>query len=481
MDLFDYMARLFGVNEPAPGGEVGAGTATAGAGATSQPPVDTDAAAHHPYRALWQSVERHLAMFMTHSVAPHRQFEPEDVFSLVRIQVTGTNPQSQAVLDRFLGEFRPDSRRRIVLHAVQRSCPQGVGTEAFADFNRDFDAAQLAEVDPYAAQLSEANEDGYRVTLFGEWVHRPETASAKPPGAVSTGTPPAPASAASPAADGTPVSMQITDARGQRSITLDALPFVLGREARPGQGGQISGTYLSRRHGLLDRDAQGRLWYRDTSVNGSLLDGAPVRPGERRALRIGSLLVLGGDGASAADGPQLRITAGAEAADEEAGVTPLWRPASPPAAPAGTTPLNPKADGRMAAASATASATASAATAAATPMPAVLCLLAVQDAQGSRTVAVTRLPCVIGRDEQADCQVPAQNAGVSRQHLVIAAINAQGAQIINHGGQAQRWGTEVDGVAQPAQFTLAWNATATLAARYRLAPSVSLRLLKPGA
>ncbi|HVE55158.1 MAG TPA: hypothetical protein VNB23_17390, partial [Ramlibacter sp.] len=116
---------------------------------------------------------------------------------------------------------------------------------------------------------------------------------------------------------------------------------------------------------------------------------------------------------------------------------------------------------------------------AATPLiaapPGPLCVLAIRDAHGSRTVPVTRLPYVIGRSEVADCRVPEANAGVSRDHLVIQAIDAVGAQVVNNA--VGKWGTEVDEAEQPGQFTLAWGRQVTLAGRFTKAPAVTVVLL----
>jgi len=104
-----------------------------------------------------------------------------------------------------------------------------------------------------------------------------------------------------------------------------------------------------------------------------------------------------------------------------------------------------------------------------------MCVLAIQDAHGSRTVPVMRLPYVVGRSELADCRVPEDNVGVSRDHLVIQAIDAAGARIDNNA--VGKWGTVVDEAEQPAQFTLPWGRQVTLARRFSKAPPVTVVLL----
>ncbi|MDP9932875.1 FHA domain-containing protein [Variovorax paradoxus] len=450
MSLFDTFAQWLGLSDPAP-----AKTSAEIAGVGAPFPAATAQGSNSAYAELWQSVDRHLAQFMVHSVLPHRQFEPEDVFKLVRIQVTGTTPAAQRAIERFLAEFRPESRRKVVLAAVMRNCAQGVSTEGFVDFNRDFDRAELDESDPYDAQLADAHQGGYQLTLYGEWELQR---------AVPASMPPSVAAVPNAAALVAPLEIDVHDAAGRHQVRISALPFVLGRAAALAQD-RIVGTFVSRRHGLLERDEQGRVWYRETSVNGSSLDGSPIAPGERRQLRNGAQLRLGGDVPDVAECPALTIRWPAPPDDDAH--TPIRAPLR--AATDSATPIRSSLDDGPRP----------------TPTPlstgpaGPLCLLAIKDAHGSRTVPVTRLPYVIGRSELADCRVPEDNAGVSRDHLVIQAIDATGARIDNNA--VGKWGTDVDAAEQPAQFLLTWGRQVRLAGRFAKAPAVTVLLLPPTA
>ena len=425
--------------------------ASSGVGAapmSAQQPLPAALGGHGPYAELWRSVDRHLAQFMVRSVLPHRQFEPDDAFKLVRIQITGTTPAAQSAIDRFLTEFRPESRRKVVLAAVKRNCPQGVSTEDFVDFNRDFESAELDDSDPYDAQLAPAHQGGFELTLYGEWqLQHPLPANARQAADIDTGAQPE-----------APLQIEVDDAQGRRALSVAQLPFVIGRSAaRPEQA--VAGQFVSRRHGLLERDGQGRVWYRDTSVNGSSVDGSATAPGERRQLANGARLRLGGDAANPRECPELVVSwpTGSDASDAEA-QTPIRAPLRDGSADA--TPIRTGLG---------------AATPLVAAVPGPLCLLAIQDAHGSRTVAVTRMPYVIGRGEQADCRLPEANAGVSRDHLVLRAVSGAGAELDNNA--ADKWGTVVDGVEQPAHFTLGWGRQATLAGRFGTAPPVTVELL----
>lgn len=465
MSFFDKLARWLGLSETAAADQPpgGGGSAAVPAGAAQPPPLPPALGGHGPYAELWQSVDRHLAQFMVRSVLPHRQFEPDDVFRLVRIQITGTTAAAQAAIDRFLTEFRPDSRRKVVLAAVRRNCPQGVSSENFVDFNRDFDSAELEDSDPYDAQLAPAHQGGYQLTLHGEWQLQPTSpGSAQQPAGAGDGADAQSAAAA--------LEIDVHDAGGRRALSVPQLPFVVGRNAlRPELA--IAGQFVSRRHGLLERDGQGRVWYRDTSVNGSSVDGVATMPGERRQLGNGARLRLGGDVANPRECPELVVhwpAAGDNAAaDADDAPTPIRAPLHPGGTAA--TPIRADIDNNQAAA------VTGAVTPLAGPSPGPLCLLAIKDAHGSRTVPVTRLPYVVGRGEQADCRIPEDNAGVSREHLVLRALTGAGAQLDNNA--AGKWGTLVDGVEQPARFTLGWGRQATLASRFENAPAVTVQLL----
>ena len=457
MSFFDTLARWLGLSEPPPAAAPADATdwrSSAGASPSAATAAAAALGANSPYAELWQSVDRHLAQFMVHSVLPHRQFEPDDVFKLVRIQVTGTTAAAQSAIDRFLAEFRPESRRKVVLAAVTRTCSQGVSTAEFVDFNRDFDRAELDESDPYDAQLADAHQGGYQLTLYGEWeLQRAVPASTAPTAVCATSTSDA----------GAPLDIDIHDAGGRRQLKVGALPFALGRVA-PLAEQRIAGTFVSRRHALLERDDQARVWYHETSVNGSTIDGLPIAPGERRQLRNGALVRLGGEAADRAECPALTVRWPATNSDDAS--TPIRAPMRLPVVDA-STPIRSVFDDSPPAQPA------------ATPLSAVparpMCVLAIKDAHGSRTVPVMRLPYVVGRSELADCRVPEDNVGVSRDHLVIQAIDEAGARIDNNA--VGKWGTVVDEAEQPAQFTLPWGRQVTLAGRFSKAPPVTVVLL----
>lgn len=445
MRILDILSRWAGLSEPAHPPSQSPSPPPPAAQPVAGEPLN-QRGGHNPYADLWGALERQLSAFMTQSVIAHLHFEPDDVFKLERIQIIGKTPQAKQLIARFLDEFRMDSRRKSVRKALERSCPRGVSADHFVDLHSDFTPQELEESDPYAAALADTPQMDYEITLYGEWMLQ-----------VAAPVSPAAPAQSSPGSAPEVLEIALSDANGGRNISIEAFPFVVGREAG------MAGTFLSRRHGVFERDADGRAWYRDISVNGSMLDGVTIASGDRRELFNNSVLVLGGDPTNAADCPQVVVKSGAST--QALTPTPVRAPAHP------VTPLRP-----------TGGPAASTPMLSPAPTPAALgtlCMLAVQDAHGSRTLAVTRLPYVIGRDEAADCRIPEENAGVSRQHLVIVSIDAMGAQLTNAGAGAQRWGTDVGGVEQGPRFLLPWNAQAVLAPRYQRAATVKLQLLAP--
>lgn len=446
--MFKTLARLLGLRAP-PSGTEPISTLTP-PGATQSPVARNP---HDRYSALWQAIDQRLADVFEQVVAPHRHYEPEDVFVLVRVQAKGTAPEAEEVLTTFLKEFKPDSRRRMVLAAVARNCPEGVSTEHFAAFQRDFSDVELQDSDRFNAQLSSVGDQvPYEILLFGEWRRQ----SSQTPGAQ-----PAPGKAGVELA--VPLLVRLQDGRGTRDATISHLPWLIGREhARPELA--IAGTFVSREHGLLDLDDHGQLFYRDTSLNGTTVNGKYQKQGGRHSLHDGSELILGGHDASAGDCPVLRVLAGAAQTSTPMRMAPMVANVT------AATPVRP-------------SAGATGAVNAGGPTTPVLCMLSVQDAAGSRTVAVTALPFEVGRDAGtvAGYRVPEANAGVSRIHWVVTSLEGAGARIVQgKPGEPAAWGTEVDQVEQPAEFVLPWGSVATLAAAYAKAPPVRIQLLRPG-
>lgn len=440
MTIFDGIAKLFRLQgdkpptPPLPPTITGTTGTSINLGSSSTSTLD-------PYGALWLSVEKHLEAFMAQRVASHLKYEPNDVFRLERVQVQAKNPEADSVLSRFLAEFRPDSRRRAFLERLRRTCAKGVSAEHFIDFNRDFEKAELESSDAFLAALHQNISGGYQVILFGEWeLEEQESTYGKDYLGASAKAP--------------PLRVEIHDASGQRQVELLSMPVTFGRT--PGsQGCEVRGRFVSRRHGVIERDEQGRVWYRDISVNGTYANEVVISSGEQHVLQPGMILRLGAESANStfADCPALKFDWHNDGIND---ATPIRVQAKPTEA----TPIRASSSGQQAIRPSESTS---------------LCLLAVQDAEGSHTVAISTLPYRVGRANNSDYRVPEINLGVSREHLVIERIDQQGVEIHATG----KWGTTVNGKAMTGNFRLGFGQTMILASNYADAPTVTLELLRP--
>lgn len=409
------------------------------------------------YDPVRQAVDQALARFMA-SVQEHLEIAPDARYSVRYLQLAADGAEAQALVAAFFQEFNAPTLRRWAQDAVRRNCAHGVLIDGLLALRPEPGTTDSAEADPWNDQLAAGGPAGGPITLsiVGEWVEavaETRAAAAAPPAAA---TPPAGSGEALSDVSQRQLTLEIQDARGSRQVGLTALPVLLGR-ASAGTAHAIEGRYLSRRHARLALDAHGAIVLHNLSDNGCLVDGQPLKAGASATLRNGAQVALGRTQDQLATAPQdcplLRVRwavdspldtptppvptrgAGAPAVATD---TPLW------GAPAASGPLG---------------------------------LLAVQDAEGTRTCAVLRLPYSIGRDPAADCPVPAVHKNVSREHLRIQAIGEDGARLLNRGA-GKGWGTAVDGVEQPAEFTLPWGASVTLASRDAAMP-VRVQLLKP--
>ena len=369
------------------------------------------------------------------NVQEHLIFAPDERFSLRYLSLTGNDLASQALIRRFFNEFKDaTTQHNIAVDAAKRNCAHGVMTDGQTTLRAELSAAELAPFDQWNAQLGAPADqpEPVSVAIVGEWT-KPVAATAGPDAATL------------PPDGGVDVSqrqltLDITDAGGNRSLVVRSLPLTFGRDSA-GLAHALQGKFLSRVHGQLLVGAQNTLVWLNLSSNGSLVDGTQaLMPGERSVLRNGARLALGRTqdvfATTPAECPLLVLRWAWTGSDNAATPVTVDQRSGMP------TPIN-VAPGAAAGR---------------------LCNLAVQDAEGTRTCPVLTLPFTIGRDPASDCRIPEANKTVSRNHVELLAINADGARVRNHGG-VKGWGTAVNGLEQPAEFTLVWGATMTLASR----------------
>lgn len=392
-----------------------------------------------PYNGLWQAIEKHLEAFMVQCVVHHLRFEPNDVFKLERVQIITQDSDAADTLEKFLNEFRPDSRRRAFLDLVKRTCAKGISTDAFVDLNRDFETKDLEQSDSFLLGLQGNQNQQFEIVFYGEWQFQEKTESARPTVNEKIDVV-------------VPISLSICDAEGSRNVTIDSLPLTIGRTSGV-QRCEVKGKFVSRDHGVIGVDANGAIWFRDASVNGTFQKNIRLSSGQKHMLSPGAVLCLGAEESSNtfAECPTITLSWDDVGAN---GTTPIRSPidshANTPIRNSASTPvLNKKSS--------------------------ALFLLAIKDAQGSKTISVSKLPFLIGRGNNCDYRVPETNLGVSREHLLIEAIAGDEVVMSSKG----TWGTSVDGQKQNDHFRVKYGQSIVLATEYDDAPSVLIQVLTP--
>src|SRR4029077_12567666 len=103
-----------------------------------------------------------------------------------------------------------------------------------------------------------------------------------------------------------------------------------------------------------------------------------------------------------------------------------------------------------------------------------LAVLTIVDASGSPRRDVLKLPFTIGRGSAQDYVVPDANQGVSREHLVIEAIDRAGAVTLNRA--VGRNGTFAGNQPLPERFVWRFGQEIVLGEKWTDAPVVKLSL-----
>ena len=411
------------------------------------------------YAPIRNAVERRVNAFLREDLVSHLEIGDNEIFLLHYIEIAADS-QGEAELDQFLHEFSPESRVHWVKKLLGGAVGQHVSVEQFLGLDREFAPEQLAETDPFEEALNQSIIPPYRVILHGRWEARKGGNAPKgglppplipPPPSEQTESEPASARVAGPS-----LRLSIQDAKepdpgswgGTRAIEIAAYPAVLGSSAHADV--EISGYYASARHCTLHWEGQ-RLWLVDHSTNGTWVDGERIRHGARVALANGAVLGFGRDKGDAEHDRYPAVRAQFLRKPAAKGVTPT------PVAPSRATPVAP-----------------GAATSAAGARKLPLAVLVIADATGSPRRDVLELPFTIGRGSAQHYVVPDANQGVSREHLVIEAIDASGALTLNRA--VARNGTSAANETLPERFVWRFGQEIVLGEKWASAPAVRLSL-----
>jgi pSer/pThr/pTyr-binding forkhead associated (FHA) protein len=403
------------------------------------------------YAPIRDAVERRVGSFLRKDLVSHLEIGANEVFLLHYIEIVADS-QGEAELGQFLHEFSPESRVFWVKKLLGGAVGQHVSVDQFLGLDRNFAPEALAETDPFEEALNQSVVPPYRVILHGRW-------EAKKPGLAVVKEAPE----AGPRQAGPRLQLSVQDAKepdagswnGTRVIEVKDYPAVLGSSSTAEV--EISGYYVSARHCTLHWEAQ-QLWLIDHSTNGTWVDGERVRHGARVALANGAVLGFGRDKGDTAHDRYPAIRARFLRRNPVPGADPT------PVAPSIATPVAPAVSGKV------------------DPKPskqpglngAPLAVLAIEDASGSPRRDVLHVPFTIGRGSAQDYVVPDANQGVSREHLVIEAIDEAGARI--HNRAVARNGTAAGTTVMPERFMWRFGEELVLGEKWASSPAVRLSL-----
>ena len=409
------------------------------------------------YAPIRNAVERRVSAFLRDDLVSHLEIGDNEMFVLHYIEIAADS-QGEPELDQFLHEFSPESRVQWVRKLLGGAVGQHVSVDQFLGLDREFAPEQLAETDPFEEALNQSVIPPYRVILHGRWEAKAAVAALKAVDAPEEAVAPENARESGPT-----LRLSVQDAKepdagswnGTRVIEVSEYPAVIGSSTQADV--EVSGYYVSARHCTLHCEGQ-QLWLVDHSTNGTWIDGERVRPGARIAIAHGAVLGFGRDKGTGEYDRYPAVRAQFMRKAPAGGTIPT------PVAPSRATPVAP--------AAVVAAAPLAAPLTGARKLP--LAVLAIVDATGSPRRDVLTLPYTIGRGSAQDYVVPDANQGVSREHLVIEAIDASGALTLNRA--VGRNGTSAGNAALPERFVWKFGQEIVLGEKWASAPVVRLSL-----
>ena len=437
------------------------------------------------YAPIRNAVERRVNSFLRDDLVSHLEIGPHEVFLLHYIEISADR-QGEPELDQFLREFSPESRVFWVKKLLGGAVGQNVSVDQFLGLDREFAPEKLAETDPFEEMLNQSAVPPYKVILHGRWEAKKAQPRVNPTVNPSVTAPAEPAndepveplvaaldeeSIDEIRAPGPSLRLSVQDAKqpdagswaGTRVIEVDAYPAVLGTSMEADI--EISGYYVSARHCTLHWENH-QLWLVDHSTNGTWVDGERVRQGARVALANGAMLDFGRDRGDAEFDRYPAVRAQIMRKTGPAGLVPT------PIAPSRATPVVPVSVSIPMAAPATAPAAHAVSVAPVKKRP--LAVLSIVDASGSPRRDVLTVPFTIGRGTAQNYVVPDANQGVSREHLVIEAIDENGALTLNRA--TGKNGTSSGASSLPERFVWGFGQEIVLGDKWASAPAARLTL-----
>ena len=451
------------------------------------------------YAALIGAIRDELEDFVASHLRLHLAIAERDRYMLTSIGVRCPDtPGARALLEKFMREFRPEQIKRYLAREVIAALPNAAAID-LSQFAGLYDADARVAADPVEGEYAEllaalrstpvtAAPRPYEVLVVGRWS---EPDAGRGPATAGSTAGPAPALPASGATPTTPLAGQrwefdIEDADGRRRVVLQSV--VAGRRYAIGKGEgcdlRVNGTFTSRRHAEVWREADA-WWVADAgSTNGVRIEAAPLA-GERSSGPAACVAAVEAP-ARIPDGARIVLSARTEGPASEYPWLALRLPPTP--APARITPIAAGLAARDAAPPVLVPLPASPATPAAprTPLTAVhpaadtgpVYKLTAFQAGGVHALELrtAALPVSLGRSRSQSLVIDRRHEGVSGHHLDLTELRDDGVQITVHGDN----GILLDGVPHPAGAQLHWRVgqTMVLGASAREQPACTLTLAR---
>jgi hypothetical protein len=377
-------------------------------------------AAHSHWPDLFKSLQAHAQNDWVVRSQRHADVNPEERLAITRLQIRASSPALEAQLQQWFSE----SDAPHLIQWMVRGPFKTVAIEQWVVLDKlarlevlPYVPAPQTNASPYdvSAVTTQAPVAGYDIVADTQWAPKPAAVHVDSPFP--------------------PLELMIHDAMGERRVHVMQTLVVLGAEktlkAPDGQKMRlldqspmqwhgetawfvaVHAQHVSGIHMVLRLHERGVDCLDDSSTNGSFVSGQKLMPGQWRLVPHFETVFLGGpasDPRSQTACVQLRV----------------GHPVSPVSAD--RTPL------RQASSAHT--------------LPKVV--LRPVGIAGAQAVPVLSLPFTIGRAPDADWVVPAQHEMVSRQHVVIVAVDEKNQQVLLRDVSRQGLTQSQQGFAGPA-------------------------------
>jgi len=341
----------------------------------------------------------------------HRHVAPDQVLMLAEIVLHPESEAMREVCAEFIREF-PEARTRVcwIQRLWRDALHFGIDRGGLKDVRlEEARATDLLEQDAYQRALDSDAEDGLAVDFIGDWIDQPSDQPSD--------------EEVAPVAPRATLLIRDESAMPRVEQLFDDA-VTLGREGTI----MVNGRYASRQHARLyfegdklfvvDMDSDNGLWLGENRIKGN----TPVAVRDKAELRLGAVL-----SDPCPDGDCPRITVTLHTCSSTSVNTPVRSQSQP------GNPASAQAPSR--------------------------CTLTLTAGGWNDKRTLSRLPCTIGRAAGCDIVTPDTCIAVSRQHMRLLDMDADGVWVEDLNSTR---GSFLGGEERKGRFLLHWNEALTL-------------------